>query len=117
MSEYEEVDSIFDNPPEKIDPSLLEEPSKLVKASPHLTELWRYGYPVQRLEHLAQCALLLKESYSPLAWHVQRAEIDPDYWNKFSAARPNWLSPERLSQELSERQCFSTAETGVDNAG
>jgi hypothetical protein len=64
MSESEDVDDIFANPPERIDRSLLEEPSELVKASPHLMELWRYGYPVQRLEHLAQCALLLARSES-----------------------------------------------------
>ncbi len=59
------------------------EPSAQVKVSPLLMECYALGVPVHELERQALGAQRLKERYSSIPWHAQKAEKDPDYWNRF----------------------------------
>lgn len=67
------------------------EPSEILKASPHLMKLYENGrIPIHELERQAQGAIRLKEVYSSIPWHAQRAAKDPDYWSKFYSSSVNW---------------------------
>ena len=71
-------------------PPATAEPSDLVKASPLLTELLRQGMPPREVERRARGAIRLKEGFSSIPLHTQRAARNPDYWNEFYASRVNW---------------------------
>jgi hypothetical protein len=62
------------------------------------------GWPedLPELEHLARAAVLLREQLSKTPFYRKRGERDgPDYWTKFSANCPNWLSREQCLKEFS----------------
>lgn len=66
------------------------EPSEPLKASPYLMRCFELGLPIDVCEKHARDAVQLEELYSSIPFYRQRAERDPDYWNKFSSSRPNW---------------------------
>lgn len=66
-----------------------DEPSSLVKASPLLMKCYALGVPIQELERQARGAERLKEAFSSIPLHRQRAEKNPDYWNEFYDCRIN----------------------------
>ena len=67
-----------------------QEPSALVKASPYLMQCLKYGLSIQECERQARGAERLKEAFSSIPWHTQRAAKDPDYWNKLYDSSVNW---------------------------
>ncbi len=44
----------------------------------------------ERALKLAETAERLRQSFSSIPWHANRAAKDPDYWLWLTAGRPNW---------------------------
>lgn len=67
------------------------EPSELVRASRSLMSLWEVGFlPPQEIERRALGAQRLRQAFSSIPWHAERAAKHPDYWNDLYASRANW---------------------------
>ena len=67
------------------------EPSELVKASPYLMELWTAGFLTpEEVERRALGAERLKEAFSSIPWHAQKAAKNPEYWNNLYGSSVNW---------------------------
>ncbi len=45
---------------------------------------------LEECERRAQGSERLKEAYSSIPFYKQRADKDPDYWNKLYDSRVNW---------------------------
>ena len=71
-------------------PAATETPSGLVKASPLLMGCLMLGMDGREMERRARGAQRLKEAFSSILWHTQRAAKDPDYWHGLYASRINW---------------------------
>ncbi|WP_409761459.1 hypothetical protein [Aestuariivirga sp.] len=58
-------------------------PSTTIQASPGLMKLWQDGViSAQELERRAAEVERLRQRFSEMPWHAQRAAGDPDYWSK-----------------------------------
>jgi hypothetical protein len=73
-----------------LDTTSRQETSALVKASPYLMDCLKHGLSAQECERRAQGSERLREVFSSIPWHAQRAAKDPDYWNKLYASSVNW---------------------------
>lgn len=60
--------------------------SAQVLASPYLMDCLAHGMSVQECERRVLAARRLKEEFSSLPFHAQKAAKDPDYWLKLSAS-------------------------------
>ena len=53
--------------------------------------LWEVGFlPPQEIERHALGAQRLRQAFSSIPWHAERAAKVPDYWNDLYASRANW---------------------------
>lgn len=67
------------------------EPSETLKAHPYLMRCWTGGYlDLQECERRARGADRLKEVYSSIPFHAQKAAKDPEYWDSLYASAVNW---------------------------
>lgn len=67
------------------------EPSELVKASPLLMKQLQTGrLSLSEAERRASGPQRLKEAFSSIPWHAQKAAKDPDYWNVLYASSAAW---------------------------
>lgn len=58
-------------------------PSPAIKASPTLMRLWEEGVlSAEELDRRAQDVERLRQRFSAIPSHAERAAVDPDYWNR-----------------------------------
>lgn len=73
------------------DMTLTQEPSDLVKANPFLMlQLQNGRINLGEAERRASGPQRLKEAFSSIPWHAQRAANNPNYWNELYGSRANW---------------------------
>lgn len=68
-----------------------QEPSELVKANPLLMRQLQSGrISLAEAERKATGPQRLKEAFSSIPWHAERAAKNPNYWNELYGSRGNW---------------------------
>lgn len=73
------------------DMTLTQEPSDLDKVDPYLARLWASGrISRSEMERRASGPQRLKEAFSSIPWHAERAAKNPNYWNELYGSSANW---------------------------
>jgi hypothetical protein len=68
-----------------------QEPSELVKADSYLMRLWTTGrISLGEAERKASGPQRLKEAFSSIPWHAERAANNPNYWKELYGSGGNW---------------------------
>ena len=68
-----------------------QEPSELVKANPLLMRQLQNGrITLGEAERRASGPQRLKEAFSSIPWHAERAANNPNYWKELYSSSGNW---------------------------
>ncbi len=66
------------------------EPSLIETDMLSLARIFLPESPAETQAQWASTAERLRQEFSSMPWHAQRAAADPLYWLKFCSGRPNW---------------------------